>query len=298
MTHDGVERSYQVHLPADFDCTPRPLIIGLHGYYGSGKGFEQTTSQMFSRIDELGYVGIFPDGLTMGERGWKSNVTSFNDIDSHNSDGPDGPTCTDNAYDYDVFDNCPPEESQDKCNWGTACSNDEGFLRTLITQATEVWSVDAKRVYLTGFSQGGQTTQSLAWRMSDVLAAAAPHHGFAANGYTQAPKTPMGLLQVWASNDRTVDGNDQASNDGMIYDGAEETALIWAEAQGCETQSIPFTTPYDGNTGWECVEYPKCTTSAQVASCVWRGKHTWGNRNGENFALETMLSFFATQKRP
>jgi poly(3-hydroxybutyrate) depolymerase len=298
IQHNGVERSYQIHLPSDFDCSERPMIIGLHGYYGSGKGFEQNTSKMFDRIDEIGMIGLFPDGLTMGDKGWKKNVTSFNDIDSHNSDGPDGATCTDDAYDYDVFDNCPPEESQDACNWGTACSDDEGLVRLLIQKAIDEWSVDPKRIYLTGFSQGGQTTQALAWRLSDLLAAVAPQHGFATNGYTQAPSSPMGLFQVWAGNDRTVDGNDRPSSDGMIYDGAEETALVWAQAQGCAESPSAYSTDYDGNTGWGCVEYTGCNTDAQVVSCAWNGRHTWGNREGSNFALETMLEFFAKHSRP
>ena len=298
LSHDGVPRSYQIHLPSDYDCTPRPILIGLHGYYGSGQGFEQSTSEMFDRIDEKGWIGLFPDGLSMSDSGQGRWVTSFNDIDSHNSDGPDGPTCTQNSYDYGVFDNCPPEESQDACNWGTACSDDEGFLRALITKATTEWSGDPKRVYLTGFSQGGQTTQALAWRMADVLAAAAPQHGFAANGYTQAPTTPMGLFQVWASNDRVVNGNDTPSSDGMIYDGADETLEIWATQQGCSEAAEDYPTPYDGNTGWTCKAHTGCTTGAEVVSCVWTGRHTWGNRNGENFALESMLDFFERHVRP
>ena len=297
LEFDGQERTFQLHLPSDYDCTPRPMIIGLHGYYGSGEGFEQSTSRMFNRIDELGMIGLFPDGLQMGSSGWKSWVTSFNDIDSHQSDGPDGATCTEDAYDYGVFENCPAEEHEDACNWGTSCADDEGFLRAALAMASEEWTVDSDRIYLTGFSQGGQTTQALAWRMSDVLAAAAPQHGFATNGYTVAPESPMGLFQVWARGDRTVNGNDTASNDGMIYDGAEETALIWADAQGCTSEPEIYPTDYDGIEGWSCAEYPDCSTSAQVVTCVWDGGHTWGRSSGTNFALESMLTFFEAHSR-
>jgi polyhydroxybutyrate depolymerase len=297
MEFDGEDRSFEVHLPSNYDCTTRPLIIGLHGYYGSGTGFERSTSQMFDRIDELGYIGLFPDGTVMGTSGWKRWVTSFNDVDSHNSDGPDGATCTDNAYDYGVFENCSEEESQDACNWGTSCSDDEGFVRAALAHVQEKWTVDAARVYLTGFSQGGQTTQSLAWRLADVLAAAAPHHGFAANGYTQGPETALGLFQVWGSEDRTVDGNERASSDGMIYDGAEETLTTWAAAQDCDSESSPYTTDYDGTSGWSCIKHANCSTGAQVVSCVWEGGHNWGRGGGTNFALESMLEFFVAHSR-
>lgn len=292
---DGVARTFSLHLPADFDCTPRPLVMGLHGYYGSGAGFESSTSDMGDRIDELGYIGIFPDGLPMSNTGWQSAVTSFNDVDSHQSDGPDGPTCTQNSYDYDVYDNCRPEESQDLCNWGTSCADDEAFFRALIARATSQWAADPGRVLLTGFSQGGQTTQAMAWRMSDVVTVASPHHGFAANGYTQAPTTPMSLFQVWASDDTVVDGNDVPSSDGMIYDGADETLAVWGAAQGCDAATSPYPTGFDGTSGWDCTQYDNCSTGAEVVSCVWQGGHVWGTSGQTNFALESMLTFFAAQ---
>ena len=297
LSFDGVERSYRLHLPSDYDCSPRPLIIGLHGYYGSGKGFEESTSRMASTIDARGIIGLFPDGLPMGESGWQAQVTSFNDIDSHHSEGPDGPTCTEDAYDYGVYDNCPAEESADACNWGTSCADDEGFLRALIAQVQGAWSVDAKRIYLTGFSQGGQSAQSLGSRLSDLLAAVSPQHGFATNGYTVGPESALGLFQVWGDKDRIVDGHDRPSNDGMIYDGAEETAQVWAAAQGCADTATEYPTDYDGTQGWACVEHAGCSTGAEVVSCVWNGGHTWGRGGGTNFALGSMLSFFDKHER-
>jgi poly(3-hydroxybutyrate) depolymerase len=299
LTHGGEARSYQIHLPTDYDCTPRSVIIGLHGYYGSGEGFESSTSRMFDRIDELGHIGIFPDGQQMSPSGSSSWVTSFNDVDSHHSDGPDGPTCTESSWDYGTFDNCAgnsPEQTGD-CNWGTSCSDDEGFLRAILDHAHSEWTLDADRIYLTGFSQGGQTAQALAWRLADVLAATAPQHGFATNGYTQAPTTPMGLFQVWGTADTTVDGHDRPSSDGMIYDGADETAAVWATAQGCEATTTTHATAFDGTEDWTCTEHPGCTTGAQVVSCSWSGAHIWGRKAGTNFALEAMLSFFAEHRR-
>lgn len=290
--HDSITRTYQIHLPSDYDCSPRPVIVGLHGYYGSGKGFEETTSQMFETIDSRGYIGVFPDGLQMGSSGWQSQVTSFNDIYSHFSDGPDGPTCTNSAYDYGVYANCPDEESEDLCNWGTSCADDEGFLRTLIDEVQGKWAVDERRIYLTGFSQGGQSTQSLATRLSDIFAAASPHHGFAANGYTAAPSRPIGLFQVWGDTDRTVDGHDRPSSDGMIYDGAAETAQVWADGLNCESSPVPYPTPYDGTRGWRCEQHPNCSQDKEVVTCVWNGAHRWGKTPEVNFALLAMLDFF------
>ena len=243
---------------------------------------------------ELGYIGIFPDGLPMGN-GWQSSVTSFNDVDSHNSDGPDGPTCTIDSYDYDVYNNCRPEESTDACNWGTSCADDEGFIRSLLQTSFAEWSGDANQVLLTGFSQGGQSAQSLSWRLSDVVTVTAPHHGFAANGYTQSSPSTMSLFQVWATGDSVVNGAEVPSSDGMIYDGADETAAVWALGQSCDSAKTPYPTPFDGTQGWTCVEHANCQMGAMVVNCVWQGGHTWGRVQGTNFALESMLTFFAAQ---
>ena len=47
-----------------------------------------------------------------------------------------------------------------------------------------------------------------------------------------------------------------------------------------------------------CKTHPDCSTGAEVVSCVWTGRHTWGNRDGENFALESMLDFFERHAKP
>jgi poly(3-hydroxybutyrate) depolymerase len=288
----GSERTYWVDLPSDYDCTPRPLLVGLHGYYGDGEGMERY-ARMSRRIDELGYIGIFPDGAPMGTEGWKSKVTSFNDIDSHHTWGPDGRTCTRDSYNYGVYDNSTDGTGPLACHWGTSSKDDEAFLRALIAKAQTDWVADPERVFLTGFSQGGQTTQSMAWRLSDVLLAAGPQHGFAANGYTRAPSIPMSLFQVWGTRDRTVDGHDRPSSDGMIYDGARETAEVWADGLGCELAATAYETPFDGEYGWQVEEYPGCSDGVRVVTASWSGGHVWGRKGGVNFALESMLSFFA-----
>lgn len=288
---DGVARTYWLHLPADYDCTPRPVVVGLHGYWGSGRGFEKGAG-LADEIDERGYIGLYPDGLAMATDGWRAKVTSFNDIDSHNSRGPDGRTCSADAYDYGVYEGTSTQERKSHCHWGTSNADDEGFIRSLITEGTTSWAGDPERVHLMGFSQGGQTAQSLARRLSDVIVSAAPVHGFSANGYTEAPTTPMSLFQVWGTQDRTVDGHDRPSSDGMIYDGARETVEIWAWAQGCQPDPVRYRTPDDGTSGWDVVEYPNCRSGATVITGSWTGKHEWGTKGSTTFVLDAILDSF------
>ena len=260
LEFENTQRTYSVFSPSLPTKSKRPLLIGLHGYYGTGKEFAEETASILDDLDHRNYVGIFPDGVKMSLL--RFHVRSFNDIDSQNSVGPDGPTCTESSYDYGVYRNCPKSQHYDRCNWGSSCSNDEGFLRRLIEIGIDKWCVDPTRIYLTGFSQGAQTVQSLAWRMSDVITAVAPHSGFAANGYSKAPKSKMSFVQIWSENDRTVDGNERASDDGMIYDSAAETLTTWASAQQCDPKTTPYLTKFDGEKAWKCVEHLNCKTSS------------------------------------
>jgi polyhydroxybutyrate depolymerase len=273
LVHDGETRSFVLYLPADYDCSPRPVLMGLHGYYGSGSGF--LSAELQADLDREGVIGVFPDGLAMGTGLLTRWVTSFNDLDTRNDTGPDGPTCTTGAYDYGTYTNCPTSEAQRTCHWGTSCADDEGFFRALLADLASRHAVDPRRQYLTGFSQGGQTTQSIGRRMSDVFAAIAPMHGFSANGYTQGPATPQALVQVWGRSDRTVDGNDQPSDDGMIYDGGAETAAVWATELACTAGPSRYRTVSDGIQGWRCEAYTGCAGGVEVIDCSWNGAHVW-----------------------
>ncbi len=291
VRHRGIDRRVRVFLPSDYDCTPRPLLVGLHGYYGSGSGFQDDTSELTPFLEEHGVIGVFPDGLPMGDGFFERFVTSFNDRASHQDTGPDGLTCVPDSYDYGVYDNCPPREADRLCFWGTSCADDQGFLRTLVGAAQTRLSVDPEKVWLTGFSQGGQTTQSLGSQLADVFTAIAPSHGFAANGWTRPPETRQDLFQMWGRSDRIVDGNDLPSSDGMIYDGADETLLEWAVAQGCDLEPSPYPTVSDGTRGWACTTHADCATGARLVSCAWDGGHVWPRSGGDAFGNEALFAF-------
>ncbi len=292
LIYKKIRRTYSVFSPESASDKFRPLLIGLHGYHGNGKEFARNTADIIGDLAERGYVGIFPDGTSMSLL--KSHITSFNDIDSQNSFGRDGPTCTNSSYDYGVYSNCPKSQHEDQCNWGSSCIDDEGFFRELIEIAIQKWKVDPSRIYLTGFSQGAQAVQSLAWRMSDVIAAIAPQSGFSANGYSKAPRSKMSFIQVWSPFDRTVDGTDRASKDGMIYESASETFSTWAAAQGCEIDASPYPTSHDGKNGWKCSEHKECKNKSSVISCSWSGGHAWVKDPAHDVMFDVFESHYTT----
>lgn len=62
VMHDGKERSFRLTVPSSAGEKELPLVIGLHYYPGSGRGFENLTG--FSRLAEReGFLVAYPDGL-------------------------------------------------------------------------------------------------------------------------------------------------------------------------------------------------------------------------------------------
>ncbi|MGE0242224.1 MAG: PHB depolymerase family esterase [Parvibaculaceae bacterium] len=62
IRHDGKERSFRLTVPKFSDERALPLVIGLHYYPGSGRGFETLTG--FSDLAEReGFLVAYPDGL-------------------------------------------------------------------------------------------------------------------------------------------------------------------------------------------------------------------------------------------
>lgn len=296
ITWEGRERTYWVHVPADYDCTPRPLMVGLHFFGGEAHAAETDTLQAHDALNTRGWFGLFPQALAESPDGtWPS----WNDLTSRHDTGPDGPTCTDWAYRQPAFDTCPADEADRECAWGTSCSDDVGLVRALIEQLSTDYTVDADRIFMTGFSQGGVATQGWACELGDVLTAVAPLHGFAAKGYACGPSSGVSLMQVYGYWDLFINAYDQPSADGQVYESAVETAAAWADAQGCSADpTTPYPTVSDDKYGWGCTQHAGCATGSDVVSCEWDGSHRMGRdfANGD-FMMDAVWAFFEAHPR-
>ena len=294
VEHDGITRGYTLHIPASYDCSsPTPLLIGVHGYGGTGLGFENETARIFDRLEESGYIGLFPDGV---ESSPGSGVTAFNDLGSRNDDSPEGSTCLHHVQNYPAFENCGPDEPDRACTWGTSCADDVGYLQSLINLAKSELNIDEDRVFLMGFSQGAQTVATLACLLEDEIAAVVPVHGLAARGWSCGPQSKVSLLQVWGIRDNWVPLDGTASADGLLYESEDQAARVWAMAQGCSSEPTPFPTSADGVKRWSCYTHADCATEATIVSCGWHGGHQWPRtrRLGE-FGLDVIWDFLEQQ---
>jgi polyhydroxybutyrate depolymerase len=138
----GVQRTAYVHAPAKIDrAREYPLLIGYHGGAGSAQGYIEQ-SQLFAKGERAGFIVVCPEGTALGpmakHRVWNSG--SEYAASSHNAD-------------------------------------DVAFTAQLIDKVSALYSVDPKRIYATGFSNGGQMAYRVALELSARIAAIAPMSG-------------------------------------------------------------------------------------------------------------------------
>ena len=209
-TYEGAARTWYVHLPASYDGSKAvPLVIALHGVYNNATDFA-ASCEWIATSDRVGCIAVFPDGgLVYG--GGEYGWNNW------------------------VFDGSAPD--------------DVGFLLTLINRLKGEYRIDASRVYMTGFSNGGgMSNEFVGCAHAGVLAAIAPVAGgwMTAYGVAQANMKPDAPLPVWiarGSQDSAVTGGlstfqqDQQQTDFWVnFNGDQPTPQT--STAGIYTQSV------------------------------------------------------------
>src|SRR5438067_9071637 len=109
--------------------------------------------------------------------------------------------------------------------------DDIGFTRAILAEAATRLCLDGKRVFVTGFSNGGFMSHRIACELADVVAAIAPVSGvlgIAAASCT--PKRPIAVIDFHGMSDNTVPYNGDAQNG---WPSVPETFAAWAKRDQC-----------------------------------------------------------------
>ncbi len=144
MTHDGIEREYIVHVPQSYDGTTAvPVVLMLHGTSGDGEKMFNITGWKEVGEDE-NILTVYPSSLRycIIDEGERKNTTKWNS----------------QPVEWQFCENETP-------------ADDIGFLRAVIDSVVDAYNVDESRIYLVGFSNGGQMAALCAVKMGDRLAA-------------------------------------------------------------------------------------------------------------------------------
>lgn len=195
-------RPYDTTIPADYsDKKTWPLLVLLHGYSASGAA-QELLFGLGREASRLGYLFALPDGTvdTDGKRFW--NAT----------------------------DAC--------CDLGKTGVDDVAYIDALITDMAARYSVDKKRVFLVGHSNGGFMSYRMACDRSERIAAFVSLAGANFADTTRCkPSEPVAALQVHGDMDTAVPY--QGGTNGMrTVPSAQQSVAFFAQLGGCSTTPV------------------------------------------------------------
>lgn len=171
IKHDGLTRTYRIHVPKSYQTVKAtPLLLAFHG--GGGDMDYMANDEYYGLIstsEAEGFVVVFPNGYSRFRSG---KLATWN-----------AGSCCANARDENI--------------------DDVGFIKKLIASVSRELTIDPKRIYAIGMSNGGMMSYHLACEMSDTFAAIAAVAG--TDGTLKChPAKPISVLHIHAKNDDRV----------------------------------------------------------------------------------------------
>lgn len=248
LTSDGTGRLFRVHLPATYDPTrATALVLNFHGLQSSAAEQEQW-SLMSDAADRDGYIVVYPQGT--------------------------------NALELNVVPPALTLVTERGFNAGKCCStaqargiDDVAFTARLLDVLESKLCVDPRRVFATGFSNGGYLAYRLACELSARIAAIAP---VSAQDLTEtcAPARPVPVLHFHGTADYVVPYDGNALYPGGLLLPVSATVDRWVAHDGCAAA----TTATFNQGDVDCEQHGACLPDphATVTLCTIRNAgHTW-----------------------
>ena len=267
VVHDGLTREYLVHVPKSYRGAPAPMLIALHG--GGGDADNQANDdnyKLISKSEQAGFIAVFPNGY---------------------SRFPGGVLATWNAGAC-----CGAAQKSDV--------DDVGFIRDVIHRVERQASIDPKRIFAAGMSNGAMMSWRLACEAPEIRAIA-PVEG-TDNTTRCTPSRPVAVIEFHAADDPNVpfNGGVGVGPSHADFVSVPATQAKWVKIDRAQEQSKRVLTV----TGAHCdVHVPK-PGGTPVELCVTdSGGHSWpggGTKNGRKqpsmaiSANDLMWSFFSS----
>jgi polyhydroxybutyrate depolymerase len=248
-----------------------PVVIVLHGGGGNAERIAEI-SGLSVKADEERFIVIYPNGTgRLGNRllTWNSG------------------NCCGYAQEHNV--------------------DDVSFIRSLIGQVQKELTVDSRRIFVTGFSNGGMMSYRLACELSDRIAAIAPVAG-AFNYEGCNPVRPVSVVAFHGTED-----------DHVLYEGGEprrrvdrkprvdrsvaEAVKYWLNRDQCA-----YSARKERRGGVIIEDYAGCTEGTGVRlyklegqGHAWPGGEAWSKLADEPTtavkATDAMWRFFSSHPR-
>jgi polyhydroxybutyrate depolymerase len=272
LTWGELQRSYILHVPSSYDGSRAvPLIFDFHG--GLGNASTQVRTSIFEPLaDEKGFLVVYPNGTgLLGDK-----LLTWN-----------GGTCCGYAARNNI--------------------DDVGFVRAMVADLESSYRIDPKRIYSTGFSNGGIMSQRLACDASDLFAAIGPVSGTLNDPGCQ-PKEPVSVIEFHGTSDQHIPyggGNGDKSLTNITFVSVMDTMDKWVKFDQCS--SAPRTSAF---ADIQQDIFSRCADGTSVELyTILGGGHAWPGGNGPAWpggdqpthaisATNLMWDFFAAHPKP
>lgn len=238
MRWDGVSRTYRVFVPTSYTAgTPTPLVVGLHGGFGSGRQFERDNG-LKPALAERAMLGVFPDGVAgplTGIRTWNAG------------------NCCAYSMNTDV--------------------DDVGFIDALVKRLRRQYTVDPARIYAIGHSNGGMLSFRLGCDLPGVFAAIASVAGAVDDTRRCQPGHRLNVLVIHGYRDRNVPyaGGIGAGYSQVDYASVADAMTRWRRINRCGPDSI---VTRDGDL--RTTDAPGCAAGGDLRlRTLLDGNHEW-----------------------
>ncbi len=195
-------REFIVYVPElAAGSTPVPVVFMFHGTSGDGLRF-YNNSGWKEKADAEGFIAVFPSAMLHCFYEDENRDGDFDDAGERKVTtkwdggllGDEWPLCS--AEEIAML---PPERRAEADH---PVADDLGFVDAMIDHLVSEQAVDARRIYASGFSNGGQFTSRLALDRSDRFAALACAAGSLSVDPVPAPRPVPFVYTVGSVDDR------------------------------------------------------------------------------------------------
>lgn len=255
MVFDGLERTFFVHLPQGYNpSVSYSLLFAMHG--GGALGFRgvEGQSQLSELSDLENFIVVYPEGIEqLGFRTWNAG---------------------------------------DCCSSATLLGTDDiGFINALLEKLKLELSINDRKVYAAGFSNGGQLAYKLANRYPNKFAAVSAVAGVLQD-FPFNPTRKVPIIHFHSYQDSTAPYNGGFSDAPFInfeFPSVDSTLMLIANNYKCgQIKETIFSNP---NT-YDLFRYSGCENSVILELYVSHdGGHTWPG--GQAFANRPITNHFS-----
>ena len=242
IPHDGLDRSYLLHVPPSYTGDePTPLIIAMHGGFGSGPQLEGQ-SQLSQKSDAEGFIVVYPNGVLspLQIRTWNA-----------------GECCG-----YSAQNNI----------------DDVGFLMAMLDTLENQLAIDTSRIYATGMSNGAFMSYRLACERSERIAAIAPVAGSMALEECQ-PQRAVPVMHLHSYLDENIPAEGGVGSGFSTHHNPPLDSVMnaWAAFSNCTTLNDTL----QADEELTHVSWSDCDCNNEMQLLISEdGGHSWPGGNG------------------